>query len=262
MDDVFTLYYLTDLHIGNALCDEKLLKEDVACIADDPKAIWIGGGDYADFINRADRRHRESSLAAWLYGKDDIAQEQIKYLENLLSPILDKCLGLCRGNHEDDILSKSERDVYSAIVNMVARPNRPVRLGYGGWVVLLWEDGKKTRWHTTIFCHHGSGGGILPGGDALTLGRLPTWYDFDIAILGHRHTKHWLPNTITGPTFTASKLQQREQAMLFGGTYLGGIDLEGTDLESYAEARLLPPRSVGGIKIQFMPAQKTFKIVI
>jgi hypothetical protein len=262
ISDEFRIYFITDPHIGSFFCDEDLLKADVKKIAEDPNAYWIGGGDYAEFINRSDKRHRESTLAPWLHGKDDISELQIKRIAKIVEPIRDKCLGLCKGNHEDFILDRYERDVYAHIVEMTTSPDRQIRLGWGGFVVIFWDDGSKARWKTTIFAHHGSGGGLLPGGHALTLGRLPTWYDFDIAMLGHRHIKQWVPNTKTRPSARGDHLEQQEQHMFFGGTYHKSVDLEKGDIESYAEGKLLPPKAVGGVVTKIHPHNQEYKIIV
>lgn len=258
--DEFNLFFLTDFHLGHALCNEDLLKNDIAEIGEDPKALWIGGGDYAEFINRGDKRHRESSLASWLHGKDDIIAAQEQRLLEYLLPIKDKCLGLVVGTHEAQILDRSERDVYSSLVNSLTGKDRHIRLGVQGFIVLMWDLDKKNRWKTTLFVHHGSGGGLLPGGHALTLGRLPTWFEFDIALIGHRHTRQWVPNTITGPNTKSTGVKQREQAMLFGGTYLESIAMDNSEAESYAEYKMLPPKAAGGVRIKFKPSKQQYKI--
>ena len=129
-----------------------MFEADVEAIHNDPMARWIGGGDYARFINRRDRRHRESELASWLHGENDITGLQEKTFIERILPIRDKCLGLAKGNHEDDILSYGERDVYSSIVNAVTAPDRPVRLDVGGFVVVHWKKNNK-RSRNTFCCN-------------------------------------------------------------------------------------------------------------
>lgn len=259
--DVFTLYHITDTHLGSALCDERLLKNDLKAIQDDGNALWGHGGDICEFINRGDPRHRESSMASWLHGKDDIAKVQMDEAVKMFSPISDKCLWLCKGNHEDFILDRYERDVYASMVDAITAPGRRVRLGIQGFVVLLWIQSGKTRWKTTIYTHHGHGGGLLPGGDALSLGRLPTWFNFDIAFVGHRHRKHWLPNTITEPNHRGTSVVTREQYMIMSGSYMNSFDPNG-DVESYAELRGLPPKALGCIKVKFYPSSQRFELVV
>lgn len=238
-----------------------MFKTDVKSIQSDPLALWIGGGDYCRFINRKDRRHRESELAKWLHGKDDITGLQERSFIEEVSPIKEKCLGLAKGNHEDDILAWYERDVYASIVNSLTSPDRHVRLDVGGFVVIYWQTNGKTRWRMVVFAHHGAGGGLLEGGHALMLGRLPKWYDFDIALLGHRHIKQWVPNVVAGPNAPATGFIKKEQHMLFGGTYLDSV-CNNDQEESYAERKMLPPKGVGVVRLRICPASQQVHAIL
>ena len=62
----FTLYPLGDVHLGNVACDESLFRAVVNRIADDDRALWVGMGDYCDFINRTDPRFDPDSLPRWV----------------------------------------------------------------------------------------------------------------------------------------------------------------------------------------------------
>jgi len=264
--DTFRVYFLTDWHVGTVFCDEDKLRSDIQAIANDPKAYFIGGGDFGEFINRSDKRHRESNLAPWLYGEDDIAKRQVERIVELMQPIKHKCLALVKGNHEDAIVEKYERDVYSAIVDEVTQPDKPVRLGYGGFLVIRWrymdrEKGAGDVWTTVGFIHHGAGGGLLPGGHALTLGRLPTWYNFDFALLGHRHVRQVVTNEQWQPSPRANKIVCRRQVMAFGGSYMKGFD-EKLDTEGYAERKMLPPRGTGSIILEFRPAEREIRVLV
>ena len=116
--DVFTLYPLGDVHIGARACNEKRFRAKVAEIEADDKALWVGQGDYAEFINRNDKRFSVGSLAKWIDIADlvDLAKAQRDHFLDIVRPIASKCLGLICGNHELAIQQKFERDVYSEIV--------------------------------------------------------------------------------------------------------------------------------------------------
>ena len=53
-DPIRHLYFLGDLHLGVNACAENKIKEAVRTIKDDPLALWIGMGDYADFVTPGD----------------------------------------------------------------------------------------------------------------------------------------------------------------------------------------------------------------
>lgn len=255
---------LFDLHVGNSACDEVLLKRTVDDIADDPLCWWIGGGDYCDFINRKDRRYRETSTASWLWGVNDIAERQIERLTDLLKPIKDKCLGLLKGNHEDSVLQHYERDVYSRLVDRV-KPDAgtPVMLGWQGFLRLktrnLMSTGAVARsWMVTIYLHHGYGGGRMEGGDALALGRVFKNYDCDIALMGHRHKKISISQIQLSPGQRSKKVRERYQVAAFCGSFLRGYSED----EVYPESKGLPPLPVGAIEIMLHPDKRVVKCAI
>ena len=179
----FTHWHITDLHIGHAACDEKQLRADVDEIANDPHALWGGGGDYIDAISRkGDKRYVESSLAPWLRGKNDTIGLQVERAIEILSPIAHKCLYLLTGNHEDMVLTHADRDVYREIVrgvcnasqhNGTPREMRDLALGWEGFVQLVFRRGTAENYGGTrtvsIYTHHGAGGGRKQGGHALPL---------------------------------------------------------------------------------------------
>jgi hypothetical protein len=265
-DGVYRVWCLSDWHIGSVFCDETRLRKDIQRIADDPYAFWVGGGDYGEFINRSDKRHRESNLADWLHGEDDIASLQCAKIAQLVQPIAGKCLALAKGNHEDAILEKYERDVYQNLVDCV-KSDFPICLGYGGFLVLRWEfrdritdtGGPRDAWETTGFIHHGNGGGFTMGGAALSLERLPQSYDLDFALLGHKHLRLAVPNEQW--IARGAKVICRRQIMCYGGTYLAPFDAK-LDTENYAERRMLKPRAVGCVVLEFRPATREIKAIL
>lgn len=258
--DTVRLYFLTDWHVGSAYCDEALLEADIARVAADADGYWIGGGDFLDGIARQDKRHDEGTLAPWLWGVDDLIHAQLERVGDLMAPIAHKCLALAKGNHEEFILERYERDVYQRIVEKVTRPGAPVRLGYGGFVVLrVRSTGIHYTWTVTLFVHHGAGGSLLPGGNALTLGRLPTWYNADAFLLGHRHVRQVVTNAQWQPAPRAKEVIYRRQVMAFGGSYLKGYDPK-IEAELYAEKKLLPPRETGGIVLELRPDEREVRV--
>ena len=260
--DVVTITPLGDLHLGNAACDERLVKRVVQQIADDPLGYWIGGGDYCDFINRKDWRYRETATASWLHGVDDLAKRQIERARDELEPIRDKCLGLVRGNHEGEILKRYERDVYSALVDALKPShNVPIRLGVQGFIRLRLTcvSSGDVRYNTqtfVIYCHHGYGGGRLEGGHALALGRVFKTYNCDIALMWHRHKRHVIDQVQLQPAKRGDKIKERYQVAAFCGAFLQSYSED----EVYAEEKQLPPGPLGPPQVVLHPA--TGKIAV
>ena len=193
----FRLYPLGDVHLGNKACDERLFRQVVQRIAEDDDALWVGLGDYADFINLSDPRFDSESLSSWVRMSHlgDLAKAQASRFLDIIGPIAGKCLGLIEGNHERAIEKYYERSIYSEIVSGVKeRAGFPVEhqlaFGYSGWLMLHFyrhatrdAQGSLVR----ISLHHGFVGGKLAGAKALNMQRWLWCHDCDLAIFGHSH---------------------------------------------------------------------------
>jgi hypothetical protein len=272
--DVVRLYYLTDLHLGAKACDEQQLARDIKAIADDPNAYWIGGGDYVEAICQVgDKRYRPSVLAKWALGFDDVMGAQRDKAVEYLAPIAHKCLGLVKGNHENGAERFYARNLYWEIVLGIAKaankPPESLAVGVNGFISIHFRRGSEAHyhdvWRMNIFVHHGYGGGRLPGGHALTLGRVLGDFDCDLALLGHRHVQAVITKMITRPggkKSTAAVLQPRIGA--FVPSYLRAFITPSSDkqpLDSYAEEFGLPPLPVGTTPVLITPDKHAFGIM-
>ena len=267
--DVITLKPFFDIHLGSALCDEARLKEDIREVTEDPLARWILGGDACEFITRKDRRHvREGQLASWLQGKNDLVTRQLEAFSSLFYPIRDKCVGAVLGNHEDYMQFADDQDAYRSLIRILSSVNEvedsDLALGAQGFLVLRFRRMKKTgapdTWTQKIYLHHGHGGGRLPGGHALALGRIFTNYDCEIALMGHRHVVQFVPNNMVGPNALATRTEQRKQIAMFCGTYRD--DMKDTVDPDYAEIKGYPPAASRQITLQFTPDKKRTRLIV
>ena len=225
--DVWHLYPLGDIHLGNAACDERRFCEVVAEIAKDDRALWIGMGDYCDFINRNDKRHDPLSLPRWTWGKADIAKAQEERFLEITKPIADKCVALLEGNHERAILKRFERDVFSDIVTGIKEaagmePEQSLALGIEGWVVLKhYRDSQRNRGRQIkIKLHHGFVGGKLAGAKALNMQRMLWNHNCDLCIMGHSHNSAVQVEAVED--VAGAKVVYRNRIGMYGGTFLQG----------------------------------------
>lgn len=267
--DTFKLVYFTDTHVGARACAEDLLKRDIQAVANDPNTYWIFGGDSIDCIARkGDRRYNESSLSKWLRGKDDVIGMQRDYWLDLFKPIAGKCLGMIEGNHERASLDHTDRNVYWELVTLMAkeanRPPHELALGYQGFVCIKFRRGTKesfgSSWTLTLYAHHGYGGGRLPGGHALTLGRTMSDYEADLILMGHRHVRAFVDKTIVLPNFR-SKLRMA----MFVPSYLNCYIKPSSEdhlTDTYAETLSLPPQHLGAIPITITPNRQQFDVTL
>lgn len=260
---VFKLFHLTDVHLGHLACDERLLKATVDEIAADEFAYWGAGGDMIDAIPRiGDKRHRESSLALWLHGKNDIINAQIDRLTDILKPIAHKCLYSVTGNHEDSLLQYQNFDAYQRITKKLAEDGgksiSDLALGWEGFVSLTFRRGIPEAfggsWKMAIYVHHGSGGGRKAGGHALRLEELLLTYDADLVLTGHRHIQQVVAKQTVGPNGRSVKIRQRIGVFCPSllKSYLPEDD-DGWPRDNYAQAKQLPPTEVGVARVEIKP---------
>ena len=226
-------------------------------------AVFVTGN--CDYINRKDRRHKETSLASYLHGIDDIARMQRDRVISILEPIKDKCLGLLRGNHEGDFLKYYEVDIYASMVDRLRIDHKAkIMLGIQGFIILRLSRRSKgakramgESWPIKIYCHHGYGGGRLEGGHALALGRMFKDYNCDIGLMGHRHVKQVLPRVQTTVT-RDGRVYDRYQVGAFCGSFLKSY----SEAEVYAEEKGLPALPLGPIRIRLWPAQRKIEVTV
>lgn len=192
----FRLYPIGDLHLGNSACDEALFRQVVQRVADDEHALWVGLGDYADFVNLSDPRFDPASLSSWVTMRHlgDLARAQADRFLDIVEPIASKCLGLIEGNHERSIAKYYERSIYGELVTGIKlRGGFPVEhqlaFGYSGWLILTFyrHEERGAASAIRISLHHGFVGGKLAGAKALNMQRWLWNHDCDLAIFGHSH---------------------------------------------------------------------------
>jgi len=259
--DVITIVPLFDLHIGTARCREDKLKAVIEDIRQSKNTYWLGGGDYAEFINRSDPRHKESDLARWLHGEDDLAKAQCQHLLKLLVPIADKCIGILSGNHEGQVLKHYERNVYAFILEAIKDAGGhkgQLGLGYRGFITLrINRDGHHIN-TLTIYAEHGWGGGRLKGGDVLNSQRIFAYFDCDLYLAGHRHKAHLIPHTMISARGKHIKRATKLAAMpgSFRDVTLSHAE---DDPGSYEDSKGLPPGDAAGVKIYFEPDSRILR---
>ena len=261
--NVFTLYHMTDIHLGHAACDEAMLQRDIEAIANNPRAYWGGGGDYGDFIPRkGDKRYRETTIAPWLRGKNDVCGRQVSRLVEMLAPIADKCLYLLKGNHEDSVLSYYDRDVYLEIVRGIAdkagREIRDLAAGWESFVTLKFRRGTKKKYGGTsrvvLYTHHGAGSGRKQGGHALRMEETLLTYQADMVLLGHRHIRQQVTKTTVAPC--GKGIKYHEHVGVWCGSYLGAYlpdDDEGFPADNYPQFKHMAPVTAGIVPVIIKP---------
>ena len=252
--DLFRLVFIADIHLGSRYCDERLLRATVQSIAEDEDALWLGLGDYCEWINRKDIRFQESEIADWLWGIDDIAGEQRRRIIEILNPIANKCVGLVEGNHEADIRIHADRDVYRMLVESLmderqkAGIKASLALGINGFVKLVFRRYKPSgvwdTWMCIVYATHGSVGGRRTGAKALRLEDLHRSHIADIIVMGHSHVPLVLPSVVRQEAGKKEQAIVRETHLISASSFLGTAELgwpEYAERKDYSPSLARPP---------------------
>jgi len=258
-EDRYNLIPIGDIHLGAAACDEQLLDTVVQRIADDDHAVWVGMGDYCEFINLRDPRFNMATLADWVGRAElvDLAGAQVDRFVAKVRPIASKCLGLIAGNHEAALHKHYERDVYSNIVTRVKRDggfeaDHSLALGVYGWLSLLFYRSEKRTRGTAIRInvHHGFTGGKLAGAKALNMQKWIWTHASDLVIHGHSHNTSAMAETVEALD-KGDNIVDVTRRGCYGGTFLRTVNEGGPS--TYSEVKGYFPLPIGGCEITLRP---------
>lgn len=243
--DYFEICPAPDVHAGNSACRESDLFVWRDEIKVSPRTLWIGMGDYGDWINRKDPRFKECAEASWLHGHNDLVKVQRDWIVAALEPIKDKCIGMVKGNHEETMEQHSERDVYGTLCEkMGATEQNPLALSYAGFIRLVFDLTKTSRFTLDIFATHGWWGGRLHGNGALNLERLAGWVDAQVIFAGHDHKLKDIARVVVKP-IRGGGVEYMTQVGASCGAFLDGAD--------YAEKSVFEPTPHGFQKLTVWP---------
>lgn len=248
--------FVGDVHLGNANCDEVLLRDTVERIENDATAYWFDLGDRCDYINIHDPRFEADSLPEWIGIKDlgDLAKAQSQMYIGYFESIADKCLASVEGNHDFSIKKHSERNVYQQINDALEIP-LVSQLGTSGIVRVQFEMYGRVEMALDVFLHHGAGGGRKVGGNALRLEELPLIANAQVYCLGHSHKKFSvLKERLT--LNNKNDLVFEPLYMLNTGAFIRG------QTGGYAERALLYPQGLGALELWVWPRKKKCKVVM
>ena len=251
--DMFRIIPISDIHIGNATCREKLLRSLVDDIASDDFAYIILMGDLCEFINRRDPRFEMEGVASWLWGVGDLAKAQRQRIVEILEPVSHKILAMVEGNHEHSIYQHLERDVYSTIAEALRpEPSTHWLVGPDGFLRLRFQRLNGSMWTIVLYLTHGWWGGRLMGSGALNLERILGWVDADIVLAGHDHRLRVFPLAKEACT-KYRRYTKQCYAVSCGGFITRPL---------YARRKGHRPLPVGWAEIRIWPDKRRIKITV
>ena len=237
--DVFTVTFFSDLHLLAKACALKEVIRKRNEIRDDSFALWIGGGDYGEFIGFGDAKRFDPDAVSEKVSVADLARlGKVTYTEvrDLFEPIKDKCLGLIVGNHEKQYMRRlQQEDLHGWLCTELGVPD----LGYSCLMDLVFQKsktcrGKKPSIHDKslpkkdhngsetfrIFCHHGAGAAQTKGGKINRLAKFMRNFEADIFFMGHVHDQMGTRIQVLTANEACTKLDNRDKIGVISGSYL------------------------------------------
>lgn len=154
-------------------------------------ALWLGMGDYGDCITPSDfKRWDGKILAPWMKDAvDNIGPTQVRKVDEILSPIWDKCLGLIEGNHDDNIRRYNHFDFMGELLLLANKKYVVPYAGVSCFVRLNFKRKNTSSVHDYIIhARHGEGSARTSGARALAVLRLSqSMVNAHITFMGHLH---------------------------------------------------------------------------
>ena len=202
---------LSDFHIGDSLCNLKLIRSVLDEVkASDNTFIILNG----DLMNNSIK-----SSVSTIYDEVLSPMESIVKLCDLLEPIKDRILVIHPGNHE----WRSYKEDGVDIIRLVARQlGIEDRFSEGWWYLYLTLGmGNKNRpIMYTITGVHGYGGGRKNGGKINNLVEMSDKVIADVYVMGHTHTPIITRNSVFVPDYQHRSLIQKDKYYLMTNSFL------------------------------------------
>lgn len=211
-----------DVHRDSPHCAVERWREDLADWRKLKNVLFIGLGDYTDFLSTSERVRVGGGEG--LHGTtnstlDRLARRQIHALAKELDFMRGRLLGLINGNHYYQFRDGTTGD------HLLAQLLGTEFLGVAAFVrVVFRKPACRSAAALDIFAHHGAGTGQKPSASLAAVGRMAEWVEADIVLQGHDHKRGALP---LNPILTLSQnrngpLHVRERQRWIGrtGSYL------------------------------------------
>lgn len=241
--DTFRFYFIGDVHLGSAMCDESELHETIERVEQDKFARVFLLGDICDYVAKKDWRFKEEGIADWV-DTSNIGNSQRRKAVEVFSPIKRKILGAIQGNHELVIEDEFNQAVHSDMCHALGITN----LGYMALVRVVFQRHNHME-SVRVLLHHGFGGGRSAGADMARFDELKRDYEADWYVMGHTH-RRFANKTIQHYITRHTTLGSRVKLIGRSGTFLKTVE---QNKFSYSEKAAMSPLLTGSLCVLHNP---------
>ena len=230
-----------DLHFGHKNCDKDMIRNVVEYIRKND-VYFLGGGDYGDSIIPSDRRFDYRSLDE----EYKTPQLQYNWVESLLKPIADKCLGLLDGNHDIIHWKKHAHNYVEELADRLGVPY----LTIGAYLRFYFE---KFKANFDVYTHHGWTGARTKGGKIARIYDLEGVFPFaDLYLMFHMHDIGIVDKKAKLVVDENEEIRDRLSWFVCGGSFLRGYV---KDQVSYVEEKTYRPSLLGSPVLTILPVR-------
>ena len=202
---------LSDFHIGDSLCNLKLIRSVLDEVKNSNNTFIILNGD---LINNSIKNSVSS-----IYDEVLSPMEAISRLTNLLEPIKDRILVIHPGNHEWRSYKEDGIDILKLVARQLGIEDR---YSDGWWYLYLTlgmgNKGRPIMYEITGT--HGYSGGRKNGGKINALVEMSDKVIADVYVMGHTHSPIMTRNTIFVPDPQHKSLVKRDKYYLMTNSFL------------------------------------------
>lgn len=223
----------------------QLIKRFVEKYAGKSKTKVILMGDEIDAIARSDKRFDSMAVHEKYRGCNNFVDLIIEDFIQILKPLEGQIIAGVDSNHNKTYRKITDSDPHYRISRALNFP----RLGYGGWVPILWNWHKGVRGRTRSTVFHVTHGkptfAGTPGGALNTIFRDSQFFDCDVLAHGHTH------RLSAGSSVIKFELDRKmtsyrkvKQHLLQTGSFLKSYSVD-SEYSPYSEVKRYPPIDLG-----------------
>ena len=234
-----------DIHRFAPLCDNEKWFEFIEWARNKPNCLFLGMGDYFDFMSYSERKATAQVLHESSYKTiEDMVLDHTNTLLDEIEFMRGKLIGFIEGNHYGLLQSGITTTQY------MCEKLKAKYLGVSSFIRLSFSYGEK-RASIDIWAHHGRGASRLSGGSINTVEQMSNIGEANIYLMGHDHRKSVALKTRLALS-AGSELKLSQHKILLGrtGSFLKGyVDGE----PSYIARGAMSPTDLGTLKIELTP---------
>lgn len=181
-----SILFQSDPHIGSAITDYSMLKEELEDAARKKARILINGDVFENLFHTNQKQYLPHSLHERIQGSSDQINRCLEWAVELYGPYAYLIDMVGEGNHDARSVKYGAVDIVALFVKELQRlTTHEVHYGgYSGLVQYLFSSSSR---RLTIYYHHGWGSGSSLASAMSDFNRAQQFENVDVFWLGHKH---------------------------------------------------------------------------